>query len=58
MSVNNLPEPKFEEFVGGFRVTLFKSPQKATHITTQKTTREMTLREKILSVIRNNPDVT
>jgi ATP-dependent DNA helicase RecG len=58
MNINNLPKPKFEEFVGGFRVTLFKSPQKTAHITTQKTTREMTLREKILSVIRDNPDVT
>jgi ATP-dependent DNA helicase RecG len=50
MNINNLPQPKFEEFVGGFRVTLFKTPQ----ITPQ----EMTLREKILSVIRDNPDVT
>lgn len=54
----NLPNPKFEEFVGGFRVTVFKTPQKTTQITTQKTTQKMTLSEEILSVIRDNPGVT
>ena len=60
MNINNLPKPKpkFEEFVGGFRVTLFKSRQITTQITTQKTIREMALGEKILNIIRGNPDVT
>ncbi len=46
MNINNLPEPKFEEFAGGFRVTLLF---KTTQITPQKTTRKMTLRVKFVS---------
>jgi predicted HTH transcriptional regulator len=45
MNINNLPKPKFEEFMDRFRVTLFKAIQKTTQITTQK----MTLRVKFVS---------
>ena len=48
MNINNLPKPKFEEFVGGFRVTLFKSPQK---------TRVKT-RDAMLRLIKENPSIT
>ena len=43
----NLPKPKFEEFVGGFRVTLFKSIQK----TRVKTS------DLLLDLIKTNPTI-
>ena len=48
MNINSLPESKFEEFVGGFRVTLFKSPQK-TRVET---------RDAMLRLIKENPSIT
>ncbi|MDL1980471.1 MAG: hypothetical protein LWX02_03150 [Deltaproteobacteria bacterium] len=48
MNINYLPKPKFEEFVGGFRVTLLKTIQKTTQITPLKTTQKMTLSVKFV----------
>ena len=48
MNINSLPESKFEEFVGGFRVTLFKSPQK----------NRVKTRDAMLRLIKENPSIT
>lgn len=64
MNINNLPKPKFEVFVDGFRVTLFKSPQKTAHITIQKTTQitprktRVETRDAMLRLIKGNPSIT
>ena len=50
--VHDLPEPKFEEFVGGFRVTVFKTTQK-TMVETRVETRDTMLR-----LIKGNPLIT
>jgi len=50
----NLPHPKFEEIAVGVRVTVFKTAEE----TTQKTTQKITLSEKIIGIIKDNPTIT
>ncbi len=52
-------EPKFEEFIHGFRVTLYKekTTQKTTQKITQKTTQKST-REQILELLKENKKLT
>lgn len=55
-----LPSPKIEEFVEGFRVTVFKSVQKTKVETKVKAKVETKVKtsERILNLIRKNPFVT
>lgn len=46
----NLSHPKFEEIAEGVRVTVFKAAQ--------KTTQKITLSEKIIGIIKDNPMIT
>ena len=60
----NLPNPKFEEIVEGFRVTVFKTTRKTrvkTRVKTRMKTRVETkveTSEAILNLIRGNPSIT
>jgi ATP-dependent DNA helicase RecG len=45
-----LKDPSFEEIQDGFRVTFFK--------TTQKTTQKTLTRDKIIDILRENPNIT
>ena len=47
MNINNLPKPKFEEFVEGFRVTLFKTSGKT----------KVKTGDLILNLIKANPTI-
>ena len=55
---HHLPELKFEEIQKGFRVTIYKeTAQETTQETAQETAQETT-RDKIISLIKNNPKIT
>ena len=52
---HGIKEPKFEEFVHGFRVVIYK--EKLNLDTTQKTTQKTT-KEKIVALLKENPKFT
>jgi ATP-dependent DNA helicase RecG len=57
-----LKDPSFEEIQDGFLVTFFKTPQKTTQKATQKATQKITqkisAKDRILEILRENPNLT
>ena len=55
---DGLPMPCFEEFQHGFRVTVFKTPQKTLQKTPQKTPQRESLSDRIIQLIVEEPHIT